>query len=79
MFEWLGKDVPEATWSEINQVYLEYFKCITHSAIDRPVNPVVYINVPSIPVDGKEFGIDFTPITFVSSYFIHTHKGNGPT
>lgn len=78
MFSWLKTPEPkEATWSEISQAFIEYYKCITYSEIDHEERPVIYTNVPSLPVGGKGFGdIDFTPITFLTCYFIQTHKGN---
>lgn len=77
MFSWLKTAEPkEATWSEISQVYIEKYKCVTYSDIDREQRPVVYTNVPSVPIGGKGFDVDFEPITFLTSFFIHTHKGN---
>lgn len=77
MFSWLKSPEPkEATWSEISQAYIEKFKCVTYSDIDREEHPVIYTNVPSIPVGGKGFNVDFDPISVLSSYYIQTHKGN---
>lgn len=77
MFSWINTPkITEATWSEINTLFIENFKTITHSEIDREVIPIVYRNVPSIPIGGKGFGdIDFTPLTFMSCFFVQSHKG----
>lgn len=74
MFSWLKTpELKEASWSEINKTFIEYYKCITYSEIDHEEFPIVYTNVPSLPVISKE---DFSePITFLTCYFIHTHKG----
>ncbi|XP_049817038.1 filamin-A isoform X3 [Aethina tumida] len=76
MFSWINTPkITEATWSEINTLFIENFKTITHSEIDREVIPIVYRNVPSIPIGGKGFGdIDFTPLTFMSCFFVQSHK-----
>lgn len=77
MFSWLKSPEPkEATWSEINQAFIEYYKCITYSVFDHEEQPVVYTNVPSSPVVEEGFGIDFEPITFLTCYFVQTHKGS---
>lgn len=76
MFSWLKTPEPkEATWSEISQTFIEYYKCITFSQIDREELPVVYTNVPSLPVAEESFSVEFNPITFLTCYFIQTHKG----
>ncbi|KAJ8947152.1 hypothetical protein NQ318_002514, partial [Aromia moschata] len=75
MFSWINiPKVPEATWSEVSTPYVELFKTVTYSEIDHKENPVVYRNVPSIPIGGKGFGVDFSPLTFLSCYFVQSHK-----
>lgn len=77
MFSWLKSPEPkEATWSEISQAFIEYYKCITYSVIDHEELPVVYTNVPSLPIVEEGVGVDFKPITFLTCFFIQTHKGN---
>lgn len=76
MFSWLKySEPPQATWSEVTKLFLEYYKCITYSVIDHEEKACIYLNVPSVPIGGRGFGVDFTPITFLSSYSINTHKG----
>lgn len=61
---------------ERSNVYIDlYKKYITHSTIDYEEYPIVYRNVPSIPIGGKGFGVDFTPLTFLSCWFIQSRKG----
>ncbi|KAJ8975974.1 hypothetical protein NQ317_000678 [Molorchus minor] len=75
MFSWINiPKVPEANWSEVSTLYIEQFKTITYSEVDHEETPVVYLNVPSIPIDGRGFGIDFTPITLLSCFFVQSHK-----
>lgn len=77
MFSWLKTPEPkEATWSEISQAFIEYYKCITYSQIDREECPVIYTNVPSLPIIEEGFSADTKPITFLTCYFIQTHKGS---
>lgn len=77
MFSWLNiPKVPEATWTEFSHIYIELFKTVTYSEIDHEEFPVVYRKVPSIPVGGKGFGVEFTPLTFLSCYSIYSHLGN---
>lgn len=76
MFSWLKvPDSPEVNWNDFTQVYVDYYKNITYSLYDREEKPVVYTNVPSIPIGGKGFGVDFSPITFLSSFYVNTCKG----
>lgn len=61
---------------ERSNLYVDlYKKYITHSTIDYEEVPIVYRNVPSIPVGGKGFGVNFTPLTFLSCWFIQSRKG----
>lgn len=78
MFAWINiPKAPEATWSEISTLYLDNFlKDVTYSDVDRAHNPVVLRNVPSIPIGGKGFGIDFTPLSFLSCFHVDSRKGN---
>lgn len=76
MFSWINN--PEdavVNWNDISQFYVEKYKCITHSAYDYEGKPVVYTKVPSVPIGGKGFGVEFAPITFLSIFYINTHKG----
>lgn len=76
MFSWLNiPEVKEATWSEITTLYVDFSKTVTHSVFDHEEFPVVYRNVPSIPIGGKGFGVDFTPLTFLSCFYVQSHKG----
>lgn len=77
MFSWIHTaPVPEATWEEVTKLYIENYKFITVSEFDREIKPVVYgRNVPSIPIGGKGFGVDFTPITFLSCFYVQTKQG----
>lgn len=62
--------------SERSHLYVDLFKkYITYSLIDYEELPIVYRNVPSIPIGGKGFGVDFTPITFLSCWFVQSRKG----
>lgn len=64
------------TWSERSNLYVDlYKKYITHSSIDYEEKPIVYRKVPSLPVGGKGFGVNFTPLTFLSCWFIQSRKG----
>lgn len=76
MYSWINEP-PQATWSEIATLFLENYKCLTYSEIDREEIPGYYTkSVPSLPIGGKGFGgCDFAPITFLSVYFIQSHKG----
>lgn len=77
MFSWLNTPKPpETNWSEVSYFYVELYKHITHSEIDREEFPVVYGKVPSLPVGGKGFGIDFSPQTILSCFFVQSRKGN---
>lgn len=77
MFSWINTPkVLEEDWSEKSTLYVERLKSVTYSEIDREEFPVIYRGVPSIPIGGKGFGIDFTPLTFLSVFFVRTHKGN---
>lgn len=77
MFRWIYiPEVPQATWTEVSTFYLNLKKKITHSVYDREEFPVVYTKVPSIPIGGKGFGVNFTPLTFLSCFTINTHKGS---
>ena len=76
MFSWLNSPEQQtATWNDTSTIFLEKFKCITYSTIDHEERPIIYTNVPSVPIGGKGFGVDFDPITFLSCFTIHTHKG----
>lgn len=76
MFSWINiPKRPEEDWSEKSTLYVERFKSVTYSEIDHEEFPVIYRGVPSIPVGGKGFGVDFTPLTFLSVFFVQTHKG----
>nr|XP_023029307.1 filamin-A isoform X2 [Leptinotarsa decemlineata] len=76
MFSWINiPKVPEATWSEVTTLYIDdYLKTVTHSVIDHEEFPIIYRKVPSIPIGGKGFGVDFTPLTFLSVFYVQTHK-----
>ncbi len=77
MFRWLNiPKVPQATWLEVSKLYIEFYKTVTYSEIDHEEFPVVYRKVPSIPIGGRGFGVDFTPLTFLSCFSIYTHLGN---
>lgn len=72
MFSWLKlPEPPQATWNDVSTYYLENLKCFTYSVLDREEIPVVYLNVPSTPVNG----VDFPSLVYLSQYFVQTHKG----
>lgn len=76
MYSWINEP-PQATWSEIATLFLENYKCLTYSEIDRQEIPAYYTKaVPSVPIGGKGFGgVEFAPITFLSVYFLQSKKG----
>lgn len=64
----------EATWEEFSQFTRDSFRFLTFSEFDQLETASVYSieqNVPPASVDQ-----DFVPINFLSSYFLHSHKGN---
>lgn len=77
MFSWLNiPQPPEATWLDFASLYIGTTKkYIQYSETDGCETPIVLRGVPSIPVGGKGFGVDFTPLTFISCYYIQSTKG----
>lgn len=64
----------EATWEEFSQFTKDSFRFLTFSEFDQLETASVYSieqNVPPASADQ-----DFVPINFLSSYFLHSRKGN---
>lgn len=74
MYKWINLP-PDATWQEFSTLFVENYKCVTHSVLDHEVKPCIYTNVPSVPIGGKGFGVDFSPFTVYSSFYVQTRKG----
>lgn len=65
----------EATWEEFSQFSKESFRFLTFSEFDQFEKASIYYyeqNVPSY----SSIDRDFVPLNFLSSLFLHTHKGN---
>lgn len=77
MYRWINLP-PDATWPEISTLFVELYKTVSHSILDKEIVPVVYTNVPSVPIGGLGFGVDFAPQTILTSYYVQTRKGNYP-
>lgn len=65
----------EATWEEFSQFNKENFRFLTFSEIDKLEKSSVYYIEQIVPPYGA-IDRDFVPLNFLSSLFLHSHKGN---
>lgn len=68
----------EATWEEFSSFHRERFRSLTFSEFDTIEKTSLFYLEQNVPPYG---GIerDFVPLNFLSSLFLHTHKGNEGT
>lgn len=64
----------EETWEEYSTFHLSTFRFLTFSEFDQIEKPSVYHIEQNVPPYGA-FDRDFVPLNFLSSLFLHTHKG----
>jgi len=65
----------EATWEEFNSFHKEIFRSLTFSEFDQEEKASIFYIEQDVPSYGAFLG-DFVPLNFISSHFLHTHKGN---
>lgn len=65
----------EATWEEYSNFEKESFREFTFSEIDQLEKASVYFVEQHVPPYGA-IDRDFVPLNFLSSLFLHSHKGN---
>lgn len=65
----------EATWEEFSQFNKESFRFLTFSEFDQLEIASVYYIEQNVPPYGSTER-DFVPLNFLSSLFLHSHKGN---
>lgn len=65
----------EATWEEYSQFEKESLRFLTFSEIDQLETASVYHIEQNVPPFGA-IERDFVPINFLSSLYLHSHKGN---
>lgn len=65
----------DATWEEYSQFNKESFRFLTFSEIDQLERASVYYIEQNVPTYGA-IDRDFVPLNFLSSLFLHSHKGN---
>jgi len=77
MFGWneTGRQ-PEASWNDFSAIYRAFLKRVSVSEVDKEERPVCYACVPS-NTSVEQTILDFSPITFLSCFFIQTAKGMG--
>lgn len=64
----------EATWEEYSQFDKENFRFLTFSEFDQLEKASVYNIEQNVPPYGA-VDLDFVPLNFLSSLFLHSHKG----
>jgi hypothetical protein len=71
-----AKEPPiEATWEEFSSFHREVFRSLTFSEHDHLEKTSLFYLEQDVPTYGA-FDRDFVPLNFLSSFFLHTHKGN---
>jgi hypothetical protein len=65
----------EATWEEYSQFNKESFRFLTFSEFDQLEKSSIFFYEQNVPTYGA-IDLDFVPLNFISSYFLHSHKGN---
>lgn len=71
----LFAEVPiEATWEEFSSFHKEIFRSLCFSEFDHSEKASLYYIEQNVPTYGA-IERDFVPLNFLSSFFLHTHKG----
>lgn len=72
----VGGNEKEVTWEEISQFYFDNCKkYFSVSEIDKEETPIVFGEAHKIGFNKTGFGLDYTPLNFVTVYHIDTRKG----
>lgn len=76
MYLWLSepKEIPEATWEEYSLFYRDLRNSVTLSEYDRKEKVLMYAFEQDIP-QNEINDFDFTPMNFLSAFYIKTHQG----
>lgn len=64
----------EATWEEFSSFHKEIFRSLCFSEYDHLEKASIFYIEQNVPTYGASEK-DFVPVNFLSSYFLHTHKG----
>lgn len=64
----------EATWEEFSSFHKEIFRSLCFSEYDHSEKASVYYIEQNVPTYGA-IERDFVPLNFLSSFFLHSHKG----
>ena len=64
----------EATWEEFNSFHKEIFRSLPFSEFDVQEKASIFYIEQDVPPYGS-LDRDFVPLNFLSSLFLHTHKG----
>lgn len=64
----------EATWEEFSSFHREIFRSLTFSEFDQLEKASIFYLEQDVPTYGA-IERDFIPLNFLSSLFLHTHKG----
>lgn len=65
----------EATWEEFNSYHREIFRSLTFSEFDQAEKSSIFYLEQNVPPWGA-IERDFVPLNFLTSVYLHTHKGN---
>jgi hypothetical protein len=66
----------DATWEEYSQFNKYSFRFLTFSEFDQLEIASIYHIEQNVPAYGSIDFLDFVPLNFLSSLFLHSHKGN---
>ena len=67
--------VINANWDELSNLYKGLHQSFTISECDQLEEHCVYFMVQDVPVSDQFNGTDLLPVNYLTSFFIHTHKG----
>lgn len=72
----VGGNEKEVTWEEYSSFYFDNFKkYFSVSEVDKEENTIVFGETHKISFNKNNFGLDYTPLNFVTIYHIDTRKG----
>ncbi|XP_028171547.1 filamin-A isoform X1 [Ostrinia nubilalis] len=71
----VGGSEKEVTWEEVSTLYFDNFKkYFSVSEVDKEAFAIVFSEAHKIGFNKNNFGLDYTPINFVTLYHIDTRK-----
>lgn len=72
----VGTNEKETNWDEVSEFYYDHTKkYFSVSEIDKEEIPIVFGEAHEIGFNKTAFGLDYTPLNFVSIFHIDTRKG----